>query len=217
MIKQIDHLAIAVSDLPAALRFFLDGLGGRQVWSAPMPGAGFRWTTVELGASCLIELVNPEGARDEVRSGFLQRFLDRHGPGVHHITLQVESVERLRDTLDQRGIPHFGFGEPLPGWKELFIHPRDAFGVLLQFAEFDPFAWLESGAPVPVPYQRFAPPGAVDQQIQVTRMEHQGEPRVELRQADARLCLRPEQLPGLIRALQECLPAAAGAVPKTEG
>ena len=169
MIRQIDHLAIAVSDPTPALRFFLEVLGGRQVWSAPMPGQGFRWTTIELGASCLVELINPEGEPDEKAAGFVQRYLDKRGPGVHHLTIQVDDLAAVREALDAAGIPHFGYGEPLPGWKEMFVHPRDAFGVLLQFAEFDPFAWIEPGAPIPAPYARFAPPGAADQPLEVQR------------------------------------------------
>lgn len=138
MIKRIDHVGIAVHDRQAALRFFVEGLGGRVIWSEALPSAGLHWTTVALGESCALELVEPlPGPQGE----HLQRFLSRHGEGVHHLTIQVEDLARVEQTLAERSIPTFGGAEPIAGWKELFIHPRHAHGVLIQFAEFDPLQW----------------------------------------------------------------------------
>ena len=44
--------------------------------------------------------------------------------------------------LEENGIPHFGFREYGDLWKEVFIHPRNAFGVLIQIAEFHPDDWI---------------------------------------------------------------------------
>ncbi len=138
MIKRIDHVGIAVHDRQAALRFFVEGLGGRLIWSEALPSAGLHWTTVALGESCALELVEPlPGPQGDP----LQRFLSRHGEGVHHLTIQVEDLARVEQTLAERSIPTFGGAEPISGWKELFIHPRHAHGVLIQFAEFDPLQW----------------------------------------------------------------------------
>lgn len=202
MIKQIDHMAIAVRDLEKAKRFFLDGLGGKKIWSAPMAGQGFRWTTIELGASCMIELINPEGEPDEVENGMVQKFLDRRGEGPHHITIQVEDLARSKATLDERGIPCFGYGEPLAGWKELFIHPKHAFGVLIQFAEFDPYQWLDPERPVPVPYRRFAPHGTSNaSDVQVERIEGPGGEHIEIRSGQQHVSIPKQALGGLIEAL----------------
>ena len=70
MVRRIDHISIAVRDLARAKAFFIEVLGGRELFAAPVPEQKFRWTTIELGNSCFIELIDPlEG------EGFVQRFL----------------------------------------------------------------------------------------------------------------------------------------------
>jgi peptide deformylase len=150
MIKRIDHVSLAVADREAATRFFVEALGARVVWAEAAPGQGFHWTTLELGESCLLEVIAPEGEQS-----FLHRFLARRGDGAHHITLHVDDIEQAHRHLTERGVPTFGLAEPYPGWKELYIHPRHAFGVLIQLAEFEPLDWVKPGDPVPEPYRGF--------------------------------------------------------------
>ena len=140
MIRRIDHVSIAVRDLERARTFFLDGLGGRELYCAPVPEQKYRWTTVELGTSCFIELIDPLE-----KDGFVYRFLEGRGEGPHHITVQVNDLQETYRLLQEKGIPTFGFAEPFPGWKELYIHPKNAFGTLIQFAEFNPLDWIQPG------------------------------------------------------------------------
>ena len=149
-IKRIDHVSLAVRDRAKALEFFTKALGARQVWSEGWPSQGFHWTLLELGDSCLLELIDPLG-----EASFLERFLEKRGDGAHHITLHVDDLGKTKRALDERGVPTFGYSEPYPGWKELYIHPKHAFGVLLQFAEFDPLHWVKPGDTVPAPYRQF--------------------------------------------------------------
>jgi len=52
--------------------------------------------------------------------------------------------------LEEHGIPFFGHNEYAGAvWKEIFIHPRHAFGVLIQIAEFDPTDWLSEKVKLP--------------------------------------------------------------------
>lgn len=193
MIKQIDHVSIAVSDLERAKNFFLDGLGAKHVWSQPMPNAGFCWTILELGESCFIELINPDAEQIDYQQGFVQRFLDTRGQGVHHLTFQVDDLEKFRQLLEKRGIPSFGYGEPIAGWKELFIHPRDAFGILLQFAEFDPLDWIEPGAPIPLPYRRQLHRHRTEREpIRFQTSGTEDEPILEIHQGDQQILLNGE-------------------------
>ncbi|MBI4495321.1 MAG: VOC family protein [Deltaproteobacteria bacterium] len=201
MIKRIDHVAVAVRDLSRAKAFFLDGLGGRELSSNPWPGQKFRWTTLELGSSCLLELVDPLEEQ-----GPLHRFLKRRGEGLHHVTFQVEDLAGFRQTLAGRGIPTFGFGEPFPGWKEMFVHPREACGVLLQFAEFRPLDWIAPGY-IPPAYREFAPPEeAVEEEapgdgLEVRRVK--GAEEIEIRWGGRSLSLPKERVEELIQALQK--------------
>ncbi len=149
MIRRIDHIAIAVRDLEKAKAFFIDMLGGRELFSAPVEKQKFRWTTIELGTSCFIELIN--SLEEE---GFLHRFLQQRGEGPHHITIQVNDVQETQRILASRGVPTFGLAETFPNWKELYIHPKHAFGTLIQFAEFNPLEWINPGY-IPAAYREF--------------------------------------------------------------
>ena len=62
---------------------------------------------------------------------------------MHHITFETSDLKRVRENLEQHNIPYFGYNDENSSWKELFIHPRDAYGVLIQIAEFSPGEWLD--------------------------------------------------------------------------
>ncbi len=83
-----------------------------------IPGSDTKW-----------EILEPAG-----ENSFVERFLAQRGPGVHHVTFEVEDVEAAAKELRARGIEPFGLR--LEGRaRELFIHPRDAGGVLIQLFE----------------------------------------------------------------------------------
>lgn len=137
MIERIDHVSIAVRDYEKARSFFQDILGA-------VPGAGaaddskkFFWQLFSLGDLSRIELITPTG-----KGSFLDGFLSERDGGAHHITLQTPDIRAAKRRLEEKGIPCFGFREYGDFWKEIFIHPRDAFGVLIQIAQFNPDDWL---------------------------------------------------------------------------
>jgi methylmalonyl-CoA/ethylmalonyl-CoA epimerase len=138
MIKRIDHVSIAVRDYEKAKRFFVDVLGAIPGSHASDDFMKYKWRIFSAGDLSRLEIISPTG-----EGSFLEGFLkDREG-GVHHITFQTESLQKAKAVLDAAGFPYFGENE-YPGgiWKELFIHPKDAFGVLIQIAEFTPDDWL---------------------------------------------------------------------------
>jgi methylmalonyl-CoA/ethylmalonyl-CoA epimerase len=82
--------------------------------------------------------------------GLLGNFLAKREGGVHHITLQTPDLEAAIRRLEEHGIPYFGKHEYPDGtWKEVFIHPRDAFGLLVQIAEFRQQDWMIAEARMP--------------------------------------------------------------------
>jgi methylmalonyl-CoA epimerase len=200
MIRRIDHIAIAVRDLERAKHFFIDCLGGRELFCAPFTDQGYRWTTVELGTSCFIELLDP---LDE--AGFVHRFIEKRGEGPHHITIQVDDLEATHTLLEGKGIKTFGYSEALPGWKEFYIHPKEAFGTLIQFAEFNPLDWINPGY-VPPSYSEFVPEGqagAAEYPISVRRVESGEGHEIEIRRGSRTLRLAESQASELIQALAE--------------
>ena len=62
---------------------------------------------------------------------FIAQFLDARGSGLHHVTFQVESVDKATEALREYGYEPFG-GRSHGSYKKVFIHPRDSGGVLFQ-------------------------------------------------------------------------------------
>ena len=138
MILRIDHVSIAVKDQEEAERFFRDILGAIAGSGAGDPALKFIWQVFSLGDLSRLEIISPAE-----KGSFLDGFLEGREGGVHHITLQTPDIHKAMVHLEAQGIPFFGYNE-YPGgeWKEIFIHPRHAFGVLVQIAEFEAADWL---------------------------------------------------------------------------
>jgi methylmalonyl-CoA/ethylmalonyl-CoA epimerase len=137
MISRIDHVALAVRDYEKALQFFTTLLGAVPGACADDPNMKYLWQITSIGDLSRFELLTPTGG-----GSFLDGFLkDREG-GIHHVTMQTPDIRAAKKTLEENRIPYFGFKDYGPIWKELFIHPRDAFGVLIQIAEFTADDWL---------------------------------------------------------------------------
>jgi len=145
MIARIDHVSIAVRDKEKAEHFFRDILGAIAGVGLNDPQSKFFWQIFSVGDLSRLEIISPTGA-----GRFLDGFLkDREG-GVHHITFQTPDIRKAMDYLEKKGIPFFGYNE-YPGgeWKEIFIHPRNAYGVLIQIAEFEAADWLSAKVKLP--------------------------------------------------------------------
>ncbi len=138
MISRIDHVSIAVPDAGQARDFFTRLFGA-------IPGAHdtddhlqYTWRMFSMGDLSRLELLNPRG-----KDGFLKGFLTKHpNGGVHHITLETPDIQESVRVLAENRIPCFGYRDYGDAWKEVFIHPKDAFGVLIQIAQFNPDDFL---------------------------------------------------------------------------
>lgn len=126
---QIDHVAVAVRDIRTAMKVFCDALGAEFLFAGDVPAQAFRWAQFAFPGGGKIELVTPIG------DGFVQSFLDRRGEGVHHVTLRTPDIAAALEHLGKTGIEPFRISLEHPAWKEAFIHPRDAHGVLVQIAQ----------------------------------------------------------------------------------
>ena len=144
---RLDHIAIAlprIADAPAAVVAVLGGVP-QPIW----PARNFRWATWRFAAGATIEVLEPMGA-----DGFLHRFLAAHGPGVHHVTFKVPDLATACARAQAAGYDVVGRDESDPSWKEAFLHPKQALGIVVQMAESDRAGPPGSAAP--------APPGVPD-------------------------------------------------------
>lgn len=123
-----DHIAIAVPRLADAEAILAGELGGHPAYGMTRDGFTFRHWRYEGGGD--IEVLEPAGA-----DGFLHRFIAQHGPGIHHVTFTVPSLVAACDRARAHGYSIVGYDDSDPEWKEAFLHPKQAQGIVVQFAE----------------------------------------------------------------------------------
>jgi len=133
-IRRIDHVAIAVPNIDAALPFFTEVLGLEVTHTDVEEGQGVVVAFLPAGDSEL-ELIEPVDADSGVA-----RFLARRGSGMHHLCLEVDDIDEAVARLREKGValidetPYIGTG----GRRIVFIHPRSAHGLLIELYEVLP-------------------------------------------------------------------------------
>jgi methylmalonyl-CoA/ethylmalonyl-CoA epimerase len=127
-----DHVAVAGPSLPDLLRFYRDTLGGRFRYGEVLD-IGAVVATLIVGEG-KVELMAPTPG-----STFFDKFFSatQGRGGVHHLTFTVPDLRRAVADLEARGVPMFGLAYA-EHWSEVFLHPRDNGGVLVQLVEIGP-------------------------------------------------------------------------------
>ncbi len=130
-IPGIDHIGLAVRSLEQAIPFYREALGLEVSPPEEVPAEGVRVVFVPLGGA-RIELLEPLHEDSPIA-----RFLEKRGEGIHHICLQVDSIEAAAAALEARGAqliePRIRVGAG--GRRIAFVHPRSTGGVLLELKE----------------------------------------------------------------------------------
>ena len=139
---RVDHLSLALEQTAPAIRFFERYFGGR-VETEPHLGydQSFRLLQMRL-ADYRLELMEP--AR---RDGFLTRFLARRGEGLHHLSIDVDDLDTVLAPFERAGVRIVDRFDMAPGWRTAFLHPRSAFGVLVQFWQTPGEVWSSASEP----------------------------------------------------------------------
>ncbi len=133
MIGRLNHVAIAVPDLEAAVTIYRDILGGSVSEPRPLPEHGVTVVFVEL-PNTKIELLEPLGEGSAI-AGFIEK---NPAGGMHHLCYEVEDIIAARDKMLVEGARILGDGEPrigAHGKPVLFLHPKDFCGTLLELEE----------------------------------------------------------------------------------
>jgi methylmalonyl-CoA/ethylmalonyl-CoA epimerase len=129
-VQALDHTAIAVHDLQAALPLYRDLLGGVPSGFERISDKGFMWLTLRYPNHSQVELLAPSG-----KGGFLRDFLARRGEGVHHMTFIVRDLKHAVERARAAGLRIVDEDYREPRWQEAFISPRSAFGTIVQLAQ----------------------------------------------------------------------------------
>ncbi|WP_137388102.1 methylmalonyl-CoA epimerase [Rhodoligotrophos defluvii] len=133
MLGRLNHVAIAVPDLNAAIAVYRDTLGAKVSAPQDEPEHGVRVVFVEL-PNTKVELLGVLGENSPI-AGFLER--NPQG-GIHHICYEVEDILAARDQLKAQGARVLGSGEPkigAHGKPVLFLHPKDFLGTLVELEQ----------------------------------------------------------------------------------
>jgi catechol 2,3-dioxygenase-like lactoylglutathione lyase family enzyme len=126
----LDHIAIAAEHAIDNFVRYRGELGA--AWVAGMYDPGFYWGQVRFANGMTLELLEPA---DITQDDFLRRFLDRSGPGPHHVTFKVDDIDAAIAAATDGGYPPVRVNTANPSWKEAFLHPKQSHGIVLQLAE----------------------------------------------------------------------------------
>ncbi len=146
----LDHVAVAVERWSDAWPCYVDQLGGR--WHSGGVNSGFSPAQLSYANGAKVEVLQPW---EPEANPFLRRFLDHNGPGPHHLTFKVPDIETMLGRVVEAGFAPVGVRLEDPHWREAFLHPRQATGVVVQLAQAE-FEWI-SPAPEGFPA---APPAS---------------------------------------------------------
>jgi methylmalonyl-CoA epimerase len=136
IIKCLDHIAIVVKNLDAALGVYRDALGLSLTHAATFPEQSVKIGFLPVGDAeteentVWIELLEPT----DPESG-IGRYLAKRGEGLHHICLEVDDIEAALSELKGKGIQVDETPRRGAHGRIAFIHPQSAHGVLIELLE----------------------------------------------------------------------------------
>lgn len=130
---KVDHIGIATHQLDDALALWRDALGLQVEFTEEVTEQGVRVAMLPVGETH-IELLEPLSKTSPVG-----RFLEKRGPGIHHVAIRVTDIRASLARLKEKGTrlidetPRKGAG----GCLVAFVHPSSANGVLLELVQHD--------------------------------------------------------------------------------
>jgi methylmalonyl-CoA/ethylmalonyl-CoA epimerase len=124
----LDHVAVAVRSIRSALPLYRDALGGEFLMGGDA-GVTWRWAQFRYPGGGKIEILEPLG------EGFLSKFLDRHGEGLHHVTFKTDDLPAAIEQVEAQGYELVDIDLDSEHWKEAFLRPSKAHGTLIQLAQ----------------------------------------------------------------------------------
>lgn len=131
-IRKIDHVAVCVRDIDEAAERWRALLGVEPASRELVASQKTEAALLPLGETS-VELISPRGNEG------LEKFLEKRGPGLHHVAVEVEGIEKAIALLEALGLPMIDH-EPRKGargHKVAFVHPKATGGVLVELVEPD--------------------------------------------------------------------------------
>ncbi|RNC72273.1 MAG: methylmalonyl-CoA epimerase [Desulfuromonadales bacterium] len=131
MLSKISHIGVAVASLDEAIPFYRDNLGMTFKGTEEVAEQKVRVAFFQIGES-KIELLEPTSPESPVA-----KFLEKNGPGVHHIAYEVHDIEKAISELAGQGVRMI---DSVPrngahGTRIAFLHPKSSRGVLTELCQ----------------------------------------------------------------------------------
>ncbi|MBS3922392.1 MAG: methylmalonyl-CoA epimerase [Nitrosarchaeum sp.] len=124
---KIDHIAIAVNNVEESAKIYKEALGVDEVEFETVETEGVKVAIIHL-ENGRIELMQPTNDSSPIK-----KFLDKKGPGLHHMALETDNIEGEVSRMEGCGIQFLGKIRPgSAGTKVTFIHPKSLNGVLAE-------------------------------------------------------------------------------------
>lgn len=131
MFGRIDHIGVAVEDIDEAIALYRDRFGMREQYRETVEEFGVDAVLLEVGDGH-VELLRPVSEESAVAS-----FLERNGPGMHHVAYQTGDIDAALESVRRAGVrtiderPRRG----IRGSRVAFLHPKATGGVLTELVE----------------------------------------------------------------------------------
>ena len=124
-----DHIALATRRIADAPTFLVGELGGISGFGGP--SGDFRWWHWDFDGGGRIEVIEADGPP----GGFVHRYLQLRGPGIHHVNMEIESLRDTCDRAEALGQTVVGYDDSHEYWRQAFLHPKGAMGIVVQLVE----------------------------------------------------------------------------------
>jgi len=131
VVRKVDHIGVAVSNLEEALKVYTDVLGLKLHGTEVVEEQKVRVAFMPVGDTEieLLESTDPEGP--------IAKFIEKRGEGIQHIAFRVDDIEEALEQMRQKGVrlidekPRYGAG----GARIAFLYPKSTGGVLVELCE----------------------------------------------------------------------------------
>jgi methylmalonyl-CoA epimerase len=131
VLTEIDHVAIAVRDLDAAVAWYQEMFGATVAHREKIESDGVEEALLKV-ADSYVQLLTPTSDTSTVA-----KYLEQRGEGIHHVGYRVDDCEQALETLKKHGTRVID-EHPRPGSRGTtvaFVHPKGAFGTLIELVQ----------------------------------------------------------------------------------
>jgi methylmalonyl-CoA/ethylmalonyl-CoA epimerase len=131
MFGRIDHIGVAVEDLDSAIGLYQEAFEMPLAHRETVEDQGVEAVLLDVGDGH-VELLRPLGPETAVG-----RFLERKGPGLHHVAYAVDDIDGALERLAEAGLELIDREARvgIRGSRVAFLHPRSTGGVLTEIVE----------------------------------------------------------------------------------